>query len=86
MSDAWNIKKDKTVSKTPIYAEGDVVEICDGSAVHGYKAKVLWIQDDEKMIVDLEKFGLYPVTKKEIKPYNVEDACEATEIPKANED
>ena len=51
------------------YAAGDAVEICDGSEAHGDKGKVLWIQDNGLIIVELEAGCVWPVTETEIKPF-----------------
>jgi len=55
------------------YAAGDNVEICDGSEAHGDKGKVLWVQDDGLIIVELEAGCVWPVTEHELKPHNKVD-------------
>lgn len=56
------------IRSSTLFAAGDSVEICDGSMAHGDKGKVLWVQDDGLIIVELETGCVWPVTEDEIKP------------------
>lgn len=51
--------------------KGYNVEICDGSIAHGNKGKVLWVQDDGLIIVELEEGCAWPVTETELKVLEV---------------
>lgn len=46
---------------------GASVEICDGSEAHGDKGRVMQVQDDGLIIVELEAGCVWPVTKNELK-------------------
>ena len=65
-----NQKRSTALARPACYAAGDNVEICDGSEAHGDKGKVLWVQDDGLIIVELEAGCVWPVTEHELKPHN----------------
>jgi len=69
---AWlsNLNAQRRLSEARCYAAGDAVEICDHSEAHGDKGKVLWIQKDGLIIVELESGCCWPVTADELKPPN----------------
>lgn len=68
------------------YAAGDNVEICDGSEAHGDKGKVLWVQDDGLIIVELEAGCVWPVTEHELKPHNIPHQLPPPMTPKTTTD
>jgi len=54
-------------SESPCYAEGDHVEVIDGSEAHGDRGRILYQQKNGIIVVELYSGACWPVEANEIR-------------------